>query len=156
MNIEEASEATSGYVICAAKDAGTGSINAKMGKRNKANKKSAASSKERKKRYIAALEKAVQRLRTESTSLYAQLNLLEEDTNEVSSKNSELKLLMLSMENEVHLEDARNKALKKEIQELTAMVRQSILHGAPTLSSPLSVGSGQQFQSQTSQLNQFQ
>ncbi|KAM1249115.1 hypothetical protein ACFX2G_032513 [Malus domestica] len=58
----------------------------------RANRHSAARSKERKMRDIAELEQKVQTLQTEATSLSAQLTLLQRDTNGLTAENSELKL----------------------------------------------------------------
>ncbi|KAJ0092493.1 hypothetical protein Patl1_26444 [Pistacia atlantica] len=71
-----------------------------------ANRQSAARSKERKMRYIAELERKVQTLQTEATSLSAQLTLLQQrDTNGLTAENSELKLRLQTMEQQVHLQD---------------------------------------------------
>ncbi|RVW91851.1 putative transcription factor PosF21 [Vitis vinifera] len=71
-----------------------------------ANRQSAARSKERKMRYIAELERKVQTLQTEATSLSAQLTLLQRDTNGLTAENSELKLRLQTMEQQVNLQDA--------------------------------------------------
>ncbi|GFY92781.1 Basic-leucine zipper (bZIP) transcription factor family protein [Actinidia rufa] len=70
-----------------------------------ANRQSAARSKERKMRYISELERKVQTLQTEATSLSAQLTLLQRDTNGLTVENSELKLRLQTMEQQVHLQD---------------------------------------------------
>ncbi|GMN64735.1 hypothetical protein TIFTF001_033794 [Ficus carica] len=70
-----------------------------------ANRQSAARSKERKMRYIAELERKVQTLQTEATSLSAQLTLLQRDTNGLTAENSELKLRLQTIEQQVHLQD---------------------------------------------------
>ncbi|CAJ1933347.1 unnamed protein product [Sphenostylis stenocarpa] len=81
-------------------------IDPKRAKRIWANRQSAARSKERKMRYISELERKVQTLQTEATSLSAQLNLLQRDTNGLNAENSELKLRLQTMEQQVHLQDA--------------------------------------------------
>ncbi|KAI8031505.1 Transcription factor RF2a [Camellia lanceoleosa] len=62
-----------------------------------ANRQSAARSKERKMRYIAELERKVQTLQTEATSLSAQFTS-QRDTNGLTAENSELKLRLQTME----------------------------------------------------------
>ncbi|KAI8020311.1 Transcription factor RF2a [Camellia lanceoleosa] len=62
---------------------------------------SAARSKERKMRYIAELERKFQTLQTEATSLSAQLTLLQRDTNGLTAENSELKLRLQTMEQQI-------------------------------------------------------
>ncbi|PON45745.1 Basic-leucine zipper transcription factor [Trema orientale] len=83
-----------------------------------ANRQSAARSKERKARYITELERKVQTLQTEATTLSAQLTLFQRDTTGLSSENSELKLRLQAMEQQAHLRDALNEALKKEVERL--------------------------------------
>ncbi|EAZ45367.1 hypothetical protein OsJ_30013 [Oryza sativa Japonica Group] len=83
-----------------------------------ANRQSAARSKERKMRYIAELERKVQTLQTEATTLSAQLALLQRDTSGLTTENSELKLRLQTMEQQVHLQDALNDTLKSEVQRL--------------------------------------
>ncbi|PPE01549.1 hypothetical protein GOBAR_DD01428 [Gossypium barbadense] len=68
-------------------------------------KQSTAKSKERKVRYIAELERKVQTLQTKATSLSAQLTLVQRDTNGLTAENSELKLRLQAMEQQVHLQD---------------------------------------------------
>ncbi|KAJ4838467.1 putative transcription factor PosF21 [Turnera subulata] len=74
---EEASAADSKKALSAAKLAELALIDPKRAKRIWANRQSAARSKERKMRYIAELERKVQTLQTEATSLSAQLTLLQ-------------------------------------------------------------------------------
>ncbi|KAI8018098.1 Transcription factor RF2a [Camellia lanceoleosa] len=83
-----------------------------------ANRQSAARSKERKMRYIAELERKVQTLQTEATSLSAQLTLLQRDTNGLTVENSELKLRLQTMEQQVHLQDAEDDALSCSCDDL--------------------------------------
>jgi regulator of replication initiation timing len=72
-----------------------------------ANRQSAARSKERKARYIIELERKVQTLQTEATTLSAQLTLFQRDTTGLSSENSELKIRLQAMEQQAHLRDGR-------------------------------------------------
>ncbi|KAL9232540.1 hypothetical protein vseg_007643 [Gypsophila vaccaria] len=93
-------------------------IDPKRAKRILANRQSAARSKERKARYILDLERKVQTLQTEATTLSAQLTLFQRDTTGLSSENSELKLRLHAMEQQAHLRDALNEALKQEVERL--------------------------------------
>ncbi|XVF29404.1 hypothetical protein REPUB_Repub15cG0118200 [Reevesia pubescens] len=104
---EEVSLADSKKAISAAKLAELALIDPKRAKRIWANRQSAARSKERKMRYMAELERKLQTLQTEATSLSAQLALLQRDTNGLTSENSELKLRLQTMEQQVHLQDAQ-------------------------------------------------
>nr|GMD05983.1 probable transcription factor PosF21 [Ipomoea batatas] len=129
-----------------------------------ANRQSAARSKERKMRYIAELERKVQTLQTEATSLSAQLTLLQamvgavlgricfllsnpvRDTTGLTAENSELKLRLQTMEQQVHLQDALNDALKEEIQHLKVLTGQGMANGGPMMMNfGPSFGAGQQF-----------
>ncbi|KAM7499446.1 hypothetical protein LguiA_023860 [Lonicera macranthoides] len=93
-------------------------LDPKRAKRILANRQSAARSKERKARYIIELERKVQTLQTEATTLSAQLTLFQRDTTGLSSENSELKLRLQAMEQQAHLRDALNEALKQEVDRL--------------------------------------
>ncbi|MCO5578978.1 hypothetical protein L7F22_032829 [Adiantum nelumboides] len=99
-------------------------IDPKRVKRILANRQSAARSKERKTRYIAELEQKVQILQTEATTLSAQLTMLQRDTSGLTSENSELKLRLQSMEQQAHLCDALNDALREEVQRLKVVTGQ--------------------------------
>lgn len=94
------------------------SVDPKRAKRILANRQSAARSKERKARYIHELERKVQTLQTEATTLSAQLTLYQRDTTGLSTENTELKLRLQAMEQQAHLRDALNDALKKEVERL--------------------------------------
>ncbi|KAF8086331.1 hypothetical protein N665_0629s0041 [Sinapis alba] len=118
-------------------------IDPKRAKRIWANRQSAARSKERKMRYIAELERKVQTLQTEATTLSAQLTLLQRDTNGLSVENNELKLRVQSMEQQVHLQDALNKALKEEVQHLKVLTGQGVSNAS--MMNYGSFGSNQQF-----------
>ncbi|XP_074301757.1 transcription factor RF2b-like [Silene latifolia] len=93
-------------------------IDPKRAKRILANRQSAARSKERKARYIMELERKVQNLQTEATTLSAQLTLYQRDTTGLTSENTELKLRLQSMEQAAQLRDALNGALKQEVERL--------------------------------------
>ncbi|KAK9050510.1 hypothetical protein SSX86_030520 [Deinandra increscens subsp. villosa] len=94
------------------------SVDPKRAKRILANRQSAARSKERKARYISELERKVQTLQTEATTLSAQLTLFQRDTTGLSSENTELKLRLQAMEQQAQLRDALNEALKQEVERL--------------------------------------
>ncbi|KAE8712331.1 putative transcription factor PosF21 [Hibiscus syriacus] len=143
---EEASPADSKKAMSAAKLAELALIDPKRAKRIWANRQSAARSKERKMRYIAELERKVQTLQTEATSLSAQLALLQGDTNGLSSENSELKLRLQTMEQQVHLQDALNDALKDEIQHMKVLTGQSMPNGGQMMNYA-SFGANQQYYS---------
>ncbi|VFQ80484.1 unnamed protein product [Cuscuta campestris] len=93
-------------------------IDPKKAKRILANRQSAARSKERKARYISELERKVQTLQTEATTLSAQLTLFQRDTTCLSNENTELKLRLQAMEQQAQLRDALNDALKHEVERL--------------------------------------
>ncbi|XP_051121416.1 transcription factor RF2b-like [Andrographis paniculata] len=93
-------------------------IDPKRAKRILANRQSAARSKERKARYISELERKVQTLQTEATTLSAQLTLFQRDTTGLSNENTELKLRLQAMEQQAQLRDALNEALKQEVERL--------------------------------------
>ncbi|KAM7275664.1 hypothetical protein ACFE04_017530 [Oxalis oulophora] len=94
------------------------SIDPKRAKRIIANRQSASRSKERKARYMTELERKVQTLQTEATTLSAQLTLFQRDTSGLSTENTELKLRLQAMEQHAQLRDALNEALKKEVERL--------------------------------------
>ncbi|KVI08157.1 Basic-leucine zipper domain-containing protein [Cynara cardunculus var. scolymus] len=131
--------------ISAAKLAELALVDPKRAKRVLANRQSAARSKERKMRYIAELERKVQTLQTEATSLSAQLILLQRDTSCLTAENSELRVRLQTMEQQVHLQDALNDALKEEIQHLKALTGQNLVNGGTMMNFPPSFGSNQQF-----------
>ncbi|XP_019152685.1 PREDICTED: transcription factor VIP1-like [Ipomoea nil] len=93
-------------------------IDPKRAKRILANRQSAARSKERKIRYTSELERKVQTLQTEATTLSAQITHLQRDTSGLTAENKELKLRLQALEQEAHLRDALNEALKEELQRL--------------------------------------
>ncbi|GAB2294171.1 hypothetical protein Dimus_028391 [Dionaea muscipula] len=138
---EEDSSADAKKAMSAAKFAELASIDPKRAKRIWANRQSAARSKERKMRYIAELERKVQTLQTQATSLSAQLALLQRDTNSMTAENSELKLRLQTMEQQVHLQDALNNALKDEIQHLKMLTAQAMPSSGPMMNFPSSSSS---------------
>ncbi|KAL7086104.1 hypothetical protein ACP275_14G319200 [Erythranthe tilingii] len=93
-------------------------IDPKRAKRILANRQSAARSKERKIHYTSELERKVQILQTEATTLSAQITLLQRDTGGLTAENKELKLKLQAMEQQAHLKDALNEALRNEVQRL--------------------------------------
>ncbi|CAA0811028.1 Basic-leucine zipper (bZIP) transcription factor family protein [Striga hermonthica] len=126
-------------------------LDPKRAKRILANRQSAARSKERKARYISELERKVQTLQTEATTLSAQLTLFQRDTTGLSNENTELKLRLQAMEQQAHLRDALNEALKQEVERLKMatgevsnssdtleLAMQQIPFGQPTFFSPVS------------------
>ncbi|KAK1677880.1 hypothetical protein QYE76_038728 [Lolium multiflorum] len=94
------------------------SVDPKRVKRILANRQSAARSKERKARYMTELERKVQTLQTEATTLSAQLTLFQRDTTGLSAENTELKIRLQAMEQQAQLRDALNDALKQEVERL--------------------------------------
>ncbi|XP_019192119.1 PREDICTED: transcription factor RF2b-like isoform X2 [Ipomoea nil] len=93
-------------------------IDPKRAKRILANRQSAARSKERKAHYMSELERKVQTLQTEATTLSAQLTLFQRDTTGLTNENTELKLRLQAMEQQAQLRDALNEALKQEVERL--------------------------------------
>ncbi|PIA29692.1 hypothetical protein AQUCO_05800063v1 [Aquilegia coerulea] len=101
-------------------------VDPKRAKRIWANRQSAARSKERKLRYISELERKVQTLQTEATTLNTQLNVLQRDTSGLTVENNELKLRLSTVEQQVNLQDALNNALRDELQRLKVATGQAI------------------------------
>ncbi|KAK8630128.1 hypothetical protein V6N13_078938 [Hibiscus sabdariffa] len=93
-------------------------VDPKKAKRIIANRQSAARSKERKARYITELERKVQTLQTEATTLSAQLTLFQRDATSLTTENTELKLQLQAMEQQARLRDALNEQLKNEVERL--------------------------------------
>ncbi|XP_047953538.1 transcription factor VIP1-like [Salvia hispanica] len=93
-----------------------------------ANRQSAARSKERKTRYTGELERKVQTLQSEATTLSAKITLLQRDTSALTAENKELKLKLQAMEQQAHLRDALNEALRNELQWLKIAAGQ--MHGS--------------------------
>ncbi|XP_066336730.1 transcription factor VIP1-like [Miscanthus floridulus] len=99
-------------------------LDPKRAKRILANRQSAARAKERKIKYTSELERKVQTLQTEATTLSAQLTLLQRDTSGLTTENRELKLRLQAMEEQAKLRDALNDALREEVQRLKIAVGQ--------------------------------
>ncbi|GMI73221.1 basic leucine-zipper 18 [Hibiscus trionum] len=93
-------------------------VDPKRAKRIIANRRSATRSKERKALYMSELERKVQTLQTEATTLSAHLTLFQRDTTGLTTENTELKLRLHEMEQQAQLCDALNEALKKEVERL--------------------------------------
>ncbi|KAH1038052.1 hypothetical protein J1N35_039795 [Gossypium stocksii] len=93
-------------------------IDPKRAKRIIANRRSATRSKEKKALYMSELERKVQTLQTEATTLSAHLTLFQRDTTGLTTENAELKLRLQAMEQQAQLCDALNEALKKEVERL--------------------------------------
>uniref|UniRef100_A0A7N0TLD9 BZIP domain-containing protein n=1 Tax=Kalanchoe fedtschenkoi TaxID=63787 RepID=A0A7N0TLD9_KALFE len=133
---ESSSASDSKKAMSAVKLAELALVDPKRAKRIWANRQSAARSKERKMRYIAELERKIQTLQTEATSLTAQLNLLQRDTNGLMAENNELKVHLQRMEQQVLMQDALNEALKEEIQHMKLLTGQAMLNGGPVMNYP--------------------
>ncbi|CAN1155811.1 Transcription factor RF2b [Linum perenne] len=103
-------------------------VDPKRAKRILANRQSAARSKERKARYIIELERKVQTLQTEATTLSAQLTLFQRDTSGLSTENTELKLRLQALEQQAQLRDALNDALKTEVERLKVATGEMMSH----------------------------
>ncbi|KAJ8466296.1 hypothetical protein OPV22_028848 [Ensete ventricosum] len=143
---EGPSSAEAKKAMAAAKLAELALVDPKRTKRILANRQSAARSKERKMRYIAELERKVQTLQTEATTLSAQLTMLQRDTNGLTAENNELKLRLQTMEQQVHLQDVLNEALREEVQLLKLATCQMLPNGGQSTNTlPPSVGANQQF-----------
>ncbi|XP_062197456.1 transcription factor VIP1-like [Phragmites australis] len=114
-------------------------LDPKRAKRILANRQSAARSKERKIKYTSELERKVQTLQTEATTLSAQLTLLQRDTSGLTTENRELKLRLQAMEEQAKLRDALNDALREEVQRLKIAAGQ-----VPNMNGPFNGGLQQQ------------
>ncbi|RWW64877.1 hypothetical protein BHE74_00027853 [Ensete ventricosum] len=93
-------------------------IDPKRAKRILANRQSAARSKQRKANYIVELERKVQTLQTEATTLSAQLTLFQKDISELATENAGLKLWLQSMEQQAQLNEGISDGLKQEVERL--------------------------------------
>ncbi|XP_077248643.1 transcription factor VIP1-like [Tasmannia lanceolata] len=127
-------------------------IDPKRAKRILANRQSAARSKERKIRYTGELERKVQMLQTEATTLSAQLTLLQRDTTGLTGENKELKMRLQAMEQQAHLRDALNDALREEVQHLRVATGQVQTVNGNSFN-PLLQPSASPFYSQSQQLH---
>ncbi|XP_057773678.1 transcription factor VIP1-like isoform X2 [Salvia miltiorrhiza] len=93
-------------------------LDPKRAKRILANRQSAARSKERKTRYTSELERKVQTLQTEATTLSAQITVLQRDASGLTAENKELKLKLQALQQQAELREALNEALRNELQHL--------------------------------------
>ncbi|KAL6970739.1 hypothetical protein U1Q18_030430 [Sarracenia purpurea var. burkii] len=67
------------------------------------------------------------------------------DTSGLTAENSELKLRLQTMEQQVHLQDALNDSLKEEIQHLKVLTGQAVPNGGSLMNFPPALGANQQF-----------
>lgn len=104
-------------------------LDPKRAKRILANRQSAARSKERKIHYTSELERKVQTLQTEATTLSAKITIMQRDTSGLTSENKELKLKLQAMEQQAQLRDALNEALRNELQLLKIAAGQIPVNG---------------------------
>ncbi|KAL1561152.1 transcription factor VIP1-like [Salvia divinorum] len=93
-------------------------LDPKRAKRILANRQSAARSKERKTRYTSELERKVQTLQTEATTLSTQITVLQRDAGGLTAENKELKLKLQSLQQQAELREALNDSLRNELQHL--------------------------------------
>ncbi|XP_047975781.1 transcription factor VIP1-like [Salvia hispanica] len=93
-------------------------LDPKRAKRILANRQSAARSKERKTRYTSELERKVQTLQTEATTLSAQITVLQRDAGGLTAANKELKLKLQALQQQAELREALNDSLRNELQHL--------------------------------------
>ncbi|EOA38198.1 hypothetical protein CARUB_v10009675mg [Capsella rubella] len=123
-------------------------LDPKRAKRILANRQSAARSKERKIRYTGELERKVQTLQNEATTLSAQVTMLQRGTSELNTENKHLKMRLQALEQQAELRDALNEALRDELNRLKIAAGE------------IPQGNGNsynraQFSSQQSTMNQF-
>ncbi|XXG62159.1 hypothetical protein AAC387_Pa05g0580 [Persea americana] len=83
-------------------------VDPKRAKRIWANRQSAARSKERKMRYVSALEQKVKTLEIEAASLSSQLALVKGDTTYFTAENDKLRVRLQSMEQQIQLQDGKS------------------------------------------------
>ncbi|CAN8320583.1 unnamed protein product [Cochlearia groenlandica] len=93
-------------------------LDPKRAKRILANRQSAARSKERKIRYTGELERKVQTLQNEATTLSAQVTMLQRGTSDLNTENKHLKMRLQALEQQAKLRDALNEALREELNRL--------------------------------------
>ncbi|XP_010479019.1 PREDICTED: transcription factor VIP1 isoform X1 [Camelina sativa] len=123
-------------------------LDPKRAKRILANRQSAARSKERKIRYTGELERKVQTLQNEATTLSAQVTMLQRGTSELNTENKHLKMRLQALEQQAELRDALNEALRDELNRL------KIAAGEISQGNGNAYNGGQ-FSSQQSTMNQF-
>ncbi|KAG2328641.1 hypothetical protein Bca52824_011369 [Brassica carinata] len=93
-------------------------LDPKRAKRILANRQSAARSKERKIKYTGELERKVQTLQNEATTLSAQVTMLQRGTSDLTTENKHLKMRLQALEQQAELRDALNEALRGELNRL--------------------------------------
>ncbi|KAE8724298.1 Transcription factor RF2b [Hibiscus syriacus] len=74
---------------------------------------------------MSELERKVQTLQTEATTLSARLTLFQRDVTSLTTENTELKLLLQAMEQQARLRDAFSGQLKKEVETLKLATREA-------------------------------
>ncbi|KAL1198782.1 Transcription factor VIP1 [Cardamine amara subsp. amara] len=99
-------------------------LDPKRAKRILANRQSAARSKERKIRYTGELERKVQTLQNEATTLSAQVTMLQRGTSDLSTENKHLKMRLQALEQQAELRDALNETLRDELNRLKIAIPQ--------------------------------
>ncbi|KAF2587896.1 hypothetical protein F2Q70_00039283 [Brassica cretica] len=82
-------------------------LDPKRAKRILANRQSAARSKERKVRYTGELERKVQTLQNEATTLSAQVTLLQRGTSDLTTENKHLKMRLQALQQQAELRDGK-------------------------------------------------
>ncbi|KAL0723126.1 hypothetical protein Bca4012_037725 [Brassica carinata] len=93
-------------------------LDPKRAKRILANRQSAARSKERKIKYTGELERKVQTLQNEATTLSAQVTMLQRGTSDLTTENKHLKMRLQALEQQAELRDALNESLRGELNRL--------------------------------------
>ncbi|KAG2314626.1 hypothetical protein Bca4012_065404 [Brassica carinata] len=124
-------------------------LDPKRAKRILANRQSAARSKERKIRYTGELERKVQTLQNEATTLSAQVTMLQRGTSDLTTENKHLKMRLQALEQQAELRDALNEALREELNRLKKIAAGEIPQGNGNSYNRT------QFSSQQSTMNQF-
>ncbi|XP_022843157.1 probable transcription factor PosF21 [Olea europaea var. sylvestris] len=66
------------------------------------------------------------------------------DTDDLTAENNELKLLLQALEQQLHLQEQMNEAMKEEIKHLKVLTGQAIQNGGPMMNFPASYGANQQ------------
>ncbi|XP_024046668.1 probable transcription factor PosF21 [Citrus clementina] len=98
----------------------------KRAKRIVANRMSAIRAKERKKLYIYMLEHKMHNLRSNSTTLTAQLTLLETESNSLDAEKAVLKHRLEITLQKIHLQDSLNDQIRSEIQHMKTVLGEKI------------------------------
>ncbi|EAY93221.1 hypothetical protein OsI_15027 [Oryza sativa Indica Group] len=112
------------------------------------NRASATKSKEKKMKHVGELQRKLQVLQSETTTLGAQVTVMQRNNNELVSQNNELKTRLQAMDQLAQLGDALTSRLAAEAQHLRAVVSE--------ISDPnLPSGPHQQLSSDMDQLQQL-